>query len=122
MGAQSTIEAFFSWTEHMCIQLAILQGQLSLGKEVTELANADWRTKFKAALNLSDIETKEHYDVLLAPYGRRSEISWRMTRLVSAVRHFTSTRAKARPLCCCRVEGNMDTHSLVTLVSMKSAP
>lgn len=64
-NAQAAIEAFFSWTEHVFIQLAILQGKLSLGSEVAELANADWKAKFKAALDLSDMETKQHYDVLL---------------------------------------------------------
>jgi hypothetical protein len=40
-------------------------GRLHRGDEVADLAEADWKTKFKAALDISDIETKKHYDCLL---------------------------------------------------------
>lgn len=62
--ALSAIECFFSWTEHVFIHLAILQGQCSTGKQVAELAGAEWRTKFKAALDLNDPISKRLYDEL----------------------------------------------------------
>ncbi|WP_127158765.1 hypothetical protein [Xanthomonas arboricola] len=64
-SAQAAIEAFFAWTEHAFIHLAILQNKLHLGSDVAALAIADWKTKFKAALDLSDSITKSHYDGLL---------------------------------------------------------
>lgn len=64
-NAQAAVEAFFSWTEHLFIHLAILQGKLDTGDDVANLAGADWKAKFKAALDLSDRTTKEHYDALL---------------------------------------------------------
>lgn len=64
-NAQAAIEAFFSWTEHSFIHLAILQGQLHSGEEVARLAEADWKAKFKAALDVGDAETKKYYDNLL---------------------------------------------------------
>lgn len=64
-NAQAAIEAFFSWTEHAFIHLAILQGRLHTGKDVAQLAESDWKAKFKAALDLNDVSTKEHYDALL---------------------------------------------------------
>ncbi len=64
-NAQAAVEAFFSWTEHAFIHLAILQGQLQSGDDVASLAEADWKAKFKAALDISDSETKKHYDNLL---------------------------------------------------------
>ena len=64
-NAQAAVEAFFSWTEHAFIHLAILQGRLHSGEDVARIAEADWKTKFKAALDVSDAETKDHYDKLL---------------------------------------------------------
>lgn len=65
-SAQAAIEAFFSWTEHIFIHLAILQGRVENGEKVAKLAEADWKTKFRAALDIGDPETKVHYDNLLA--------------------------------------------------------
>ncbi|KJH69088.1 hypothetical protein [Chromobacterium violaceum] len=62
---QAAIEAFFGWTEHSFIHLAILQGRLRTGDEVAALAAADWKAKFKAALDLTHPDTKSHYDRLL---------------------------------------------------------
>ena len=64
-NAQAAVEAFFSWTEQAFIHLAILLGNLRSGEEVASIAAADWKTKFKAALDVSDEETKKHYDRLL---------------------------------------------------------
>lgn len=64
-NAQAAIEAFFSWTEHVFIHLAILQSKLRSGDEVAHLAESDWKTKFKAALDVAETQTKLHYDNLL---------------------------------------------------------
>lgn len=64
-NAQAAVDAFFSWTEHVFIHLAVLQGRARTGAEVAELADSDWKSKFKGALNLTDPESKKHYDVLL---------------------------------------------------------
>jgi hypothetical protein len=64
-NAQAAVEAFFSWTEHAFIHLAILQGRLRSGEDVADIAEADWKTKFKVALDVSDPQTKSHYDKLL---------------------------------------------------------
>jgi integrase len=61
----AAIDAFFSWTEHVFIHLAILQGRLTTGNQVAEVADADWSTKFRAALDLTDHETKAHFDTLV---------------------------------------------------------
>lgn len=62
--ASSVIDAFFSWTEHVFIHLAILQGRITSGLEVARLANDDWSTKFKKALDITELETKRFYDEL----------------------------------------------------------
>lgn len=64
-NAQAALEAFFSWTEHVFIHLAILRGTVRTGDEVARLAEADWKAKFKAALDLNEKKTKDHYDALL---------------------------------------------------------
>ncbi|ARV18554.1 hypothetical protein AEP_01610 [Curvibacter sp. AEP1-3] len=64
-NAQAAIEAFFSWTEHVFIHLAILQGKLKSGDEVARLAESDWKAKFKEALSVAEPQTKLHYDKLL---------------------------------------------------------
>lgn len=64
-NAQAAIEAFFSWTEHAFIHLAILQGKLLSGDDVARLAESDWKVKFKAALDVAETQTKLHYDTLL---------------------------------------------------------
>ena len=64
--ALSAIESFFSWTEHVFILLAIMQGRCSTGKSVNELAKADWKEKFRAALDINDPEIKQYYDDLIA--------------------------------------------------------
>jgi hypothetical protein len=61
----TAIEAFFSWTEHVFIHLALLQGRITTGAEVADLVGADWGDKFKAALDVGDGQAKTHYDRLL---------------------------------------------------------
>lgn len=64
--ALSAIEAFFSWTEHVFIHIAILSGKLTKGTEVAHVANAEWSVKFKEALDLDDPVIKKHFDVMVA--------------------------------------------------------
>lgn len=64
--AIEAIDAFFSWTEHIFIHIAILKGKITTGVKVAELAEAEWRTKFKEILDLDDPEAKSHYDKLIA--------------------------------------------------------
>jgi len=63
--AQAAIEAFFGWTEHVFIHLAILQGKLNSAKEVARLAGANWSTKYQNALDIEDPDAKRYYDRLL---------------------------------------------------------
>jgi hypothetical protein len=62
----AAIEAFFSWTEHVLIHLSILNGSITTGEEVAQLAEADWRVKVKTALDLNDRQTKRLFDELLS--------------------------------------------------------
>ena len=60
----SVVESFFSWTEHVFVHLAILQGKCVTGSDVNCLAAAEWKDKFKTALDLNDSTTKSYYDRL----------------------------------------------------------
>lgn len=62
--ALATIESFFSWTEHVFILVAILQGKITTGDDVARLAAADWDAKFKAIFDITEAETKRFYDGL----------------------------------------------------------
>jgi len=62
--AIAAIEGFFSWTEHVFIHIAILCGVISTGKQVGDLAKADWANKYKTALNVEDPIDKRFYDEL----------------------------------------------------------
>lgn len=64
--AISAIEAFFSWTEHAFIHLAILTGRITAAKDIAALAVSSWPDKFKAALVITDPDTKGLYDQLLS--------------------------------------------------------
>jgi len=63
--AIAVIEAFYSWTEHIFILIAILQGTITTAEQVSALALSDWSEKFRNALGISDRSTKVHYDALL---------------------------------------------------------
>jgi hypothetical protein len=63
--ALAAIEAFFSWTEHVFIHIAILSGKIMTGMEVAALAESDWETKFKRALDVQEPKTKSFFDKLL---------------------------------------------------------
>ena len=62
--AFAAIDSFFSWTEHVFIHLAILQGRCTTAEEVDQLSFADWKEKFRSALNMSDPENSQFYNQL----------------------------------------------------------
>lgn len=61
----AAIDAFFSWTEHVLIHLAILQGNVKTGDAVANLAAAEWSEKVKTAIGLGDAKVKSLFDELL---------------------------------------------------------
>ena len=64
--ALSVVESFFSWTEHVFIHLAILQGECTTGDGVGKLARGEWGPKFKSALDIGDPTLKRYYDELMS--------------------------------------------------------
>ncbi|MCL1126729.1 hypothetical protein [Shewanella surugensis] len=64
--AISTIDAFYSFTEHVFIHAAILKGKLVTGEDVANLADKDWGSKFKSCLDVEDIDIKKYYDQLVS--------------------------------------------------------
>lgn len=65
-NATAAIEAFFSWTEHVFILAAILNGEISTGEDVAKVAGTEWKEKFQLTLDISDPENKKFYDQLTA--------------------------------------------------------
>ena len=64
--AISCIEAFYSWTEHLFIHLAIVGQGLSEGEKVSELIGAEWKTKFKTAIPIDSSKTvSDFYNELI---------------------------------------------------------
>ena len=63
--AMAAIDAFFGWTEHIFIHLAILQGKITSGAEIASLAGEEWNVKFKHALDITNREMKTHFDELM---------------------------------------------------------
>jgi hypothetical protein len=63
--AISCIEAFFSWTEHLFIHLAVVAENMASGEDITNLIEAEWKTKFKAAIKDNSKEANKFYDELL---------------------------------------------------------
>lgn len=64
-NAQAAIDAFFAWSEHVFIHLAILQSKIGTGDQIRASAGSDWKSKFKLALDLNDPIFKSSYDDLL---------------------------------------------------------
>ncbi len=63
--ALAAIDAFFSYTEHVFIHIAIMQGKIITGDDVLRLANADWPEKFKTALDIREMTPKMYFDKLV---------------------------------------------------------
>ncbi len=64
--ALAVIEAFFSWTEHLFIHIAILNRKISTGHEVGKIAADEWSGKFRLALPVSDQTNKKFFDKLIS--------------------------------------------------------
>ena len=62
--AFAAIESFFSWTEHVFIHLAILQGNCTTAAEVDRFAFAKWSDKYRSALDMSDPENNQYHSQL----------------------------------------------------------
>ncbi len=62
--ALTAIDTFFSWTEHVFIHIAILQGDLETGQDVRRAANSNWHQKFRLAMDCTDPVTLEHFENL----------------------------------------------------------
>lgn len=63
--ALSAVDAFFSWTEHIFIHMAILSGKVITGEDVANLADNEWTIKFKNALDIDSEGTRSYYDQLV---------------------------------------------------------
>jgi len=63
--AISCIEAFFSWTEHLFIHLAVIAEGMSEGEDIVRLIEGEWKTKYKAAIKNNSKEATKFYDELL---------------------------------------------------------
>ncbi|WP_147293074.1 hypothetical protein [Aeromonas veronii] len=63
--AISAIEAFYSWTEHLFIHLAIVSRGLASGERVAELAGEEWQTKFESCIDINNPEAKKYFDELI---------------------------------------------------------
>ena len=61
----SAVEAFFSWTEHVFVHFAILNGTVQTGEAFSKISGDEWGSKFKSAVNLSVHGMKKHYDKLI---------------------------------------------------------
>jgi hypothetical protein len=64
--ALAVIEAFFSWTEHAFLHLAVLMDKATSAEDVTSLAEKEWPDKYKTAIGCVDDDSREHYEKLLA--------------------------------------------------------
>lgn len=62
--ALAAIDAFYSWTEHVFIHIAILLGRATTADEITVLAQAEWSAKYRAVFDLRDKEAKRYFDQL----------------------------------------------------------
>lgn len=63
--AIAAIDAFFSWTEHLFIHLAVVAKGVSTGEEIANLTSAGWQEKFKSAISLKDRDAEKYYDELI---------------------------------------------------------
>ncbi|HHQ4541227.1 hypothetical protein [Aeromonas veronii] len=63
--ALSAVDAFFSWTEHVFIHMAILSGKVITGEDVANLADNEWPVKFKFAIDIESEGTRPYYDQLV---------------------------------------------------------
>jgi len=63
--AISCIEAFFSWTEHLFVHLAIVSELMFDGLQVSKLIAGEWKDKYRAAIPAGSKEADKFYNELL---------------------------------------------------------
>lgn len=63
--ALATLDAFFSWTEHIFIHFAILNCKITTGIDAADLFDNEWHEKFKIALNIKNSHIKSFFDQLI---------------------------------------------------------
>lgn len=61
----TVIDTFFSWTEHLFIHLSVIAHGMHDGKDITKLIGAEWKAKFKKAIELDNPEICDYYDRLI---------------------------------------------------------
>ncbi len=59
---ETAVDAFFAWSEHALVHIAVLQGKLTTGVEITDLLRKEWAEKCKLVLNLTDADDKVVFD------------------------------------------------------------
>jgi hypothetical protein len=64
--AMAAIDAFFSWTEHVFIHLAVFSGSINSAQQVASLAEGNWATKLNAAVDITQDDVKNSADALMA--------------------------------------------------------
>jgi hypothetical protein len=63
--ALAAVDAFFAWTKHIFIHIAILQCNVATGEDLTKLVGAEWNVKFKAVFDIKDSVAKTYFDELV---------------------------------------------------------
>lgn len=51
------LEAFFSWTEHVFVLLAVINGEFTTGQDVINFIKKGWAEKYKKVINISENES-----------------------------------------------------------------
>lgn len=64
--AISCIEAFYSWTEHLFVHLAIIANGMWNGEEVANLIESEWKIKYQKAITIKDKRFDRFYNELLS--------------------------------------------------------
>ncbi len=64
--AEAAVDAFFAWSEHVLVHIAVLEGKVANGVEVADLVKKDWTAKCKLVFDLSDPADKEAFDEISA--------------------------------------------------------
>lgn len=63
--AISAVEAFFSWTEHAFVLMAVLQSKIENGEDFVRISKEEWKKKFQACISLNNKEADSHFNRLL---------------------------------------------------------
>ncbi|TWU51684.1 hypothetical protein Poly59_32790 [Rubripirellula reticaptiva] len=63
--AISAIDAFYSWTEHLFVHIAIVLRGIDSGEAIAELTGVEWGDKFKTSIGIDQPVAKKYYDELV---------------------------------------------------------